>query len=48
MDNTVRANAELSKDAIVATSVIRDRLNSGAVKVVTAYYSLDTGVATIA
>lgn len=48
LDNTVRANAELSKNAIVATSVIRDRLNSGAVKVVTAYYSLDTGVATIA
>lgn len=44
----MRANAELSKDAIVATSVIRDRLNSGAVQVVTAYYGRDTGVATIA
>jgi carbonic anhydrase len=48
LDNTVRANAELSKDAIVATSVLKDKMNSGAVKVVTAYYSLDTGVATIA
>jgi carbonic anhydrase len=46
LDNTIRTNAEQSRAAIVKSSELKGPLNSGALKVVTAYYSLDTGTAT--
>jgi carbonic anhydrase len=47
LDNTIRANAEQSRNAIVKSSELKKLLDSGALKVVTAYYSLDTGMATV-
>lgn len=47
LDNTIRANAEQSRDAIVKSSELKGPLNSGALKVVTTYYSLDTGIASV-
>ena len=45
--NTIRANAEQSRNAIVNSSELMGPLDSGALKVVTAYYELDTGTATV-
>ena len=45
--NTIRANAEQSHNAIVNSSELKGPLDSGALKVVTAYYELDTGTATV-
>jgi carbonic anhydrase len=47
LDNTIRANAEQSRDAIAKSSEIKGPVSSGAVKVVSAYYSLDAGSATV-
>ena len=44
--NTIRANADQSRNAIVNSSELKSPLDSGALKVVTAYYELDTGTAT--
>jgi carbonic anhydrase len=46
LDNTIRANAKQSRNAIVNSPELKAALDSGALKVVPAYYSLDTGVAT--
>jgi len=43
LTNAVRANAERSRDQIMAAPTLKEALDSGAVKVVTAYYSLDEG-----
>ena len=43
LTNAVRANAERSRELIVAAPTLKKSLDSGAVKVVTAYYSLDEG-----
>ena len=43
LTNAVRANAERSRDQILAAPTVKAPLDSGAVKVVTAYYSLDEG-----
>ena len=47
LDNTIRANADQSRAAIVESSELKGPLNSGALKVLTAYYSLDSGVVTV-
>ena len=47
LDNTIRANAEQSRDAIVNAPEVKGALDSGALKVVAAYYNLDAGTATI-
>lgn len=47
LDNTIRANAEQSRDEIVKSPELEEPLDSGALKVVTAYYSLDTGTASV-
>jgi carbonic anhydrase len=47
LDNTIRANAEQSRDQIVKSPELEGPLDSGALKVVTAYYSLDTGTAAV-
>ena len=46
LDNTIRANAELSRDAIVNAPELKEALNKKALKVVSAYYSLESGTAT--
>jgi carbonic anhydrase len=43
VDNTVRANAELARDAITKSAELTSRLRAGQLKVVAAYYSLDDG-----
>jgi carbonic anhydrase len=43
LTNAVRANAEQSRDQILAAPLLQASEGSGAVKVVTAYYSLDEG-----
>jgi carbonic anhydrase len=43
LTNAVRANAEKSRDEILAAPLLQAPEGSGAVKVVTAYYSLDEG-----
>ena len=47
LDNTIRANAEQSRDAIVNAPEVKQALDSGALKVVSTYYNLDAGTATI-
>jgi carbonic anhydrase len=47
LDNTIRANAEQSRDAIVNAPEVKGALDSGALKVVSTYYNLDAGTATI-
>lgn len=45
LKNAILANIELSRDRINDDSVLRDNLNSGAVRIVTGYYSLTDGTA---
>jgi carbonic anhydrase len=47
LDNTIRANAEQSRDQIMHSSELKRSLDSGGLQVVAAYYSLDTGLVTI-
>jgi len=47
LDNTIRANAEQSRDQIIRSSELKRSLDSGALQVVAAYYSLDTGLVTV-
>ena len=47
LDNTIRANAEQSRDAIVNAPEVKQALDSGALKVVAGYYDLDAGTVTI-
>jgi len=47
LENTVRVNAEMSRDAITKSSELAGRLKSGEVKVLAAYYSLDDGRVTL-
>ena len=47
LDNTIRANAEQSRDAIVNAPEVKQALDSGAPKVVAGYYDLDAGTVTI-
>jgi carbonic anhydrase len=43
LENTIRVNAEMSRDAIAKSSELAGRLKSGEVKVLAAYYSLGDG-----
>ena len=43
VENTIRVNTEMSRDAIAKSSLLADRLKAGEVKVLAAYYSLDDG-----
>jgi len=47
LDNTTRANADRSRDTIAGAPGLQAALNKRAVKVVSAYYSLDSGVVTV-
>ena len=47
LENTIRANAEQSRAAIVESEIVKKPLNSGALKVLTAYYNLDNGVVAV-
>ena len=47
LDNTIRANAEQSRDQIMGSPELKRFLDSGALRVVAGYYSLDTGVVTV-
>ncbi len=47
LDNSIRANAELSRDAIKRSPQLKKSLDTGALQVVAAYYSLDTGLVTV-
>jgi carbonic anhydrase len=43
LDNTIRANAQMSRDAIAESSELTSQLSAGELKVLAAYYSLDDG-----
>jgi carbonic anhydrase len=43
LENTIRANADLSRDAITKSPELTGPLSSGQLKAVSAYYSLDDG-----
>ena len=45
---TIKANAEQSRDQILQSKELKPALDSGKLKVVTGYYSLDDGVVTLA
>jgi carbonic anhydrase len=47
LDNTVRANAEMSRDAITKSSELTSPLSAGELKVLAAYYSLDNGTVSL-
>lgn len=47
LDNSIRANAEQSRDQIMHSPELRKFLDSGALRVVAGYYSLDTGRITV-
>lgn len=47
LDNSIRANAEQSRDQIMHSPELKTFLDSGALQVVAAYYSLDTGLVTV-
>lgn len=47
LDNSIRANAEQSRDQIMRSPELKAFLDSGALQVVAAYYSLDTGLVTV-
>jgi carbonic anhydrase len=43
LENTVRVNAEMSRDALAKSPELAGRIKSGEVKTLAAYYSLDDG-----
>jgi len=47
LDNTIRANAQQSRDAIVNAPEVKRALDAGKRKVVATYYNLDVGTVTI-
>ena len=47
LDNTIRANAEQSRDQIKQSPELKQLLDSGALQVVAGYYSLDTGLVNV-
>ena len=47
LDNTIRANAERSRDAIDNAPELKQALNKQTVKVVSAYYSLESGTVSV-
>jgi carbonic anhydrase len=47
LDNTIRVNAEMSRDAVAKSSELAEPLKSGRLKVLAAYYGLDDGRVTL-
>jgi carbonic anhydrase len=47
LDNTIRVNAEMSRDTIAKSSELEEPLKSGRLKVLAAYYGLDAGTVTL-
>jgi carbonic anhydrase len=47
LENAIRANAEQSRDQIMHSPELKKSLDSGALQVVAAYYSLDTGLVSV-
>jgi carbonic anhydrase len=47
LDNTIRVNAERSRDTILSAPELKSALDKREVKVVAAYYSLDSGIASV-
>jgi carbonic anhydrase len=47
LTNTIKANIEQSRDQIMQNKELKPALDSGKLKVVTGYYSLDDGTATL-
>jgi carbonic anhydrase len=47
LDNTIRVNAEMSRDAILKSPVVAAAVQQGKAKVLAAYYSLDEGVVNV-
>jgi len=47
LDNTIRANTERSRDAIVNAPELRDALSRRTANIVSAYYSLDSGTVSL-
>jgi carbonic anhydrase len=47
LDNTVRANAQMSRDAIAASPELTGPLRGGELKVLAAYYGLDDGTVSL-
>jgi carbonic anhydrase len=47
LENAIRANAEQSRDQIMRSPELKKFLDSGALNVVAAYYSLDSGIVTV-
>jgi carbonic anhydrase len=47
LDNAVRANVELSIPRLMASPVLSEAIDAGTLKLVGAYYSLDTGLVEI-
>lgn len=43
LDNTIRVNAEMSRDRVAASAELAEPLKTGRLKVLAAYYSLDDG-----
>lgn len=47
LENTIRVNAEMSRDSIAKSSELAQPLKAGQVKVLAGYYSLDDGHVTL-
>jgi carbonic anhydrase len=47
LDNTIRANADRSRDAIAGAPELQSALAKRASRVVSAYYSLDSGLVSV-
>ena len=46
--NTIKANVEQSRDQIMQNKELKPAMDSGKLKVVTGYYSLDDGTVSLA
>lgn len=47
LDNTIRANAEQSRDQVKQSPELKTFLDKGALQIVAGYYSLDTGIVSV-
>jgi carbonic anhydrase len=47
LDNTIRANAEMSRDDVLKSELVGTAVQQGKAKVLAAYYSFDDGVVTV-
>jgi carbonic anhydrase len=47
LENTIRVNAEMSRDTIAKSSELAEPLKAGRLKVLAGYYSLDDGTVSL-